>query len=153
MTRVRNQLVRGCRSQEPPTSYLPCPFASPNPRYPHPRQRPVTLRSNSNPRRKHIYRGERVLGIVESRSQPRKRTRNRRRLPRVYRRNLSKLDSLIRSFDVVCNICTWQVRSAFFTLLLTSFPLPVYSPLGEQLSINRRYGYVRSLSKLLLCAT
>lgn len=59
-------------------SYLPYPFAFPNPRYPHPRQRPVTLRSNSNPRRKHICRGERVLGIVKLRDlKPRKRTHSR----------------------------------------------------------------------------
>lgn len=82
MALVYNQLARGCSSLEPPISYLLYPFASSNPRYPHPRQRPVTLRSNSNPRRKHICRGERVLGIVKLRSQPRKRTYDRHGLCR-----------------------------------------------------------------------
>lgn len=42
---------------------LPPSLSASDPRYPHPRQRPVTLRSN--PPRKHICRGERVLGIEE----------------------------------------------------------------------------------------
>lgn len=59
--------------------FLPSPSLRLRPQaYPHPRQRPVTLRSNLNPRRKHICRGERVLGIEELPRFPPKPLRTRR---------------------------------------------------------------------------
>lgn len=67
---VHNQLVsviRGGVPEELPLFYL-MPLAYPNSlllfRYPHPRQRPVTLRSNSSSRRKHICQSEVVLEIA-----------------------------------------------------------------------------------------
>lgn len=122
--------------QEPPISYLPYPVASPNPRYPHPRQRPVTLRSNSNPRRKHICRGERVLGIEVAIS-TQKEDRHRGYIASTFR----KLETIVSMLSILFIHITNVIRD-----LCRSFCTASSNSYIHRLTIQR---HVRLLSKFL----